>query len=226
MYKIVKIFSFLVLSIVLLSFASCGKAQSKTSDSEFNANINSETEEIQSIDFDEMTKSILSIITYDSKVPELKIIYGDETYDAVKGTYDWTYDKGDETFESIIADGLHPLQAEGIVPEIPYLYSTLSHVNPLKVDLSFDLFPSNVTARSWKATDWGNVDAESESVVVTLLIDDRDEPQFELQLNGNANIYEITATWNGADDTGGTVTYIFCISDSVNVNAGMQVEVE
>lgn len=152
-----------------------------------------------------------------SMVPSLKIVYGAETYEPMIGTYSWTWDKGDGTFQAVNVDSMHPTAAKEYMPEVLFFVSPLSSVNPYEVYLNFDVQPTEISARAWQITDWESFDDGTTDVKITSYHDDDEDSQFALELKDVPYVYEITAKWDfddGTGGTGGTVSYCFYTADN------------
>ncbi len=149
-------------------------------------------------------------VTYNVDIPKLNVLYADISYEAMKGTLSWTYDKGDGTFEGVNADSMHPTAAMEHMPKVEFYYGPISRIDPYIVYLMFDTPPTDVSVQAWHISE-ENGSPAAESVGLDLLPYDGEEgdPQYKLKLLDKPHIYEITARWNGESDTGGTVRYCF-----------------
>ena len=122
-----------------------------------------------------------------SAPPELRVVCGSEEVIATSGI-------GTNT----IACGMHPLDAREYTAELAQVGTT--------ANLMFDMKPTTVEVRCWKADSWGNTAAESEKVPVE---------DWSINLMSEAAIYEVTAKWENATLDGskrkynGTASYTF-----------------
>jgi hypothetical protein len=136
--------------------------------------------------------------------PPLTVVQGDTRVTALQGTSSWTYRTGEESC-SICADAAHPLQAKDRMP-------SLVTAGEETVCLLWEFPPDEVTVRCYESAAWGTYDAQSVSLpVMTLQIcSAREEsPQFRLELQQGAYIYEIIAEWNSHELWGGSSCYSF-----------------
>ena len=73
-----------------------------------------------------------------SKPPELTVVCGEASTEAVKGTFEWSYPQKDGTTAHIIADALLPLEMEELLTPLVMKPSPLSHIDPRTAYLIFD----------------------------------------------------------------------------------------
>lgn len=132
-----------------------------------------------------------------SAPPELRVVCGSEEVIATSGNYTWDSElSGIGT--NTIACGMHPLDAREYTAELAQVGTT--------ANLMFDMKPTTVEVRCWKADSWGNTAAESEKVPVE---------DWSINLMSEAAIYEVTAKWENATLDGskrkynGTASYTF-----------------
>lgn len=112
-----------------------------------------------------------------SAPPELRVVCGSEEVIATSGNYDWNYEVNG-IGSSAIACGMHPLDAREYTAELAQVGTT--------ANLVFDMKPTTVEVRCWKADSWGNTAAESEKVPVE---------DWSINLISEGAIYEVTAKW-------------------------------
>ena len=138
--------------------------------------------------------------------PALTVICGENnSVEALKGTYSWTYLEEDGTGIGINADSMHPLEAKEYMP---YFVNP----NPSKVNLQWDIAPDMISVCCWNEEDWGQPDAKSEELeVLTLMVDSNIDiaPIPSIQLKDGNHIYEVIAEWNSSEKYNGTVCYSF-----------------
>ncbi len=149
-----------------------------------------------------------------SILPSLEIIYGAKTYKPMRGTYSWTWDNGDGTFQTENVDSMHPTVAKDYMPEVMFFVSPLSSANPHMVYLNFDGQPTEISARAWHITDWKNFGDGTADVKITPYSGSEEESQYTLELKDVPYVYEITAKWDFGDGTGGTITYCFYTAEN------------
>ena len=139
--------------------------------------------------------------------PALTVVYGENSIEASRGTYSWTYQNEDGTWTGIEADSMHPLQAKEYMPSL-----NLLPVIPSFVGMQWDTVPDKVSVRCWSEAYWGQYDAESEEVPAKLLcIDSSDgcDPYFSVELKDGSYVYEVIAEWNSAEAYSGKACYSF-----------------
>ena len=139
--------------------------------------------------------------------PALTVAYGEESIEALRGTFSWTYQNEDGTQTGIEADSMHPLQAKEYMPQL-----TLLPVAPSFAAMQWDTLPDKVSVRCWSEAYWGQYDAESETVPAKLLcIDSSDgrDPYFSVELKDGSYVYEVIAEWNSAETYSGKARYSF-----------------
>lgn len=145
--------------------------------------------------------------------PALTVIFGEESIEALRGTSSWMYDNGDGTFTGIEADSMHPLQAKEYMTPLYLMQTALSPGDPYAATLQWAVLPDRVSARCWEEEDWGQYDAASQEVPVTLLSIDSGNPDSAaiccIELEAGNKIYEITAHWERSERYSGTAHYSF-----------------
>ena len=136
----------------------------------------------------------------EKEVPAMQLICSDGsstyTVNVFPGTSSWQYDNGDGTCSAFISCGFHPLDSEGIMPEIR-LPSDL-----FKIEISFSLSPAFLYVRRWKDSCIGNAekyDKDSETVNTA-------ENEIAVINDGTGYIYEVRARWPQ-----GEAVYAFCL---------------
>lgn len=133
--------------------------------------------------------------------PSLMVVCGDESIEAIGGNYSWNVDNGDGTASSVIACGAHPLDGRDYTP-------VLEVEGDGSVLLQFGPQPTSITVQCWSEEYWGDTSAASQEVPVEALAEDPEALVISLMEGGY--IYEVSATWDGADGSGGTASYVFC----------------
>ena len=139
--------------------------------------------------------------------PALMAVYGENSIEALKGTFSWTYQNEDGTWTGIEADSMHPLQAKEYMPNL-----TLLPVIASFAGMQWDTLPDRISVRCWSEAYWGQYDAESEEISAKLLcIDSSDgcDPYFSIALKDGNNVYEVIAEWNSAETYHGKSCYSF-----------------
>ncbi len=137
--------------------------------------------------------------------PNLTLIVGEETFEALTGTSSWWYDNGDGTQTAIEADSPHPLTMRELMPVLP--------ADAERLTLDFPTLPDVITA-AFIVSDPSEEkpDAHLEECEVKHLCISTDKgcfDQFILELSSGSKIYEIVAEWMRLPDCGGTVRYSF-----------------
>lgn len=129
-----------------------------------------------------------------TKVPELVVVFENETIAAEKGPFDWSYDKGDGTWSSIIACGYFILEYAEDVNALE-----LQSNDNLVVWLQFGgVDPDNITVGCWNLDEQN---PEREEVEVNGL---------SFKLKAGNYVYEIDASWKLQERLfGGSAQYSF-----------------
>jgi len=114
--------------------------------------------------------------------PELTVVAGDESIDAVLGTYSWSIDNEDGTMKAIEADSAPPPELVGqmAAPEV---------TGDTSIELDFKIEPDSYTVKIWQEDN--TVISESEEVLLT---------------SEGTVIYEVLANWQE-----GTASYAFTL---------------
>lgn len=142
--------------------------------------------------------------------PTLSVLYDETVTEALKGVYSWTWQNADGTSTSLLADSLHPLQAQEFMTPLYLLADTHPDPASLNAYLQFEAIPDQIRVCRWSGDDWGRTDAESELVEVS---DDAGDPSaaplFKISLEDGQYIYEVTAVWDQMEAYSGTASYSF-----------------
>lgn len=115
--------------------------------------------------------------------PELTVVAGDESVDAVMGTYSWSIDNEDGTMTAIEADSAAP-------PELVSTMTALEVTGDTSIELDFEIEPDSYTVKIWE--EGNTVISKSEEVLLT---------------NEGTVIYEVLANWQE-----GTASYAFTLN--------------
>lgn len=134
-----------------------------------------------------------------SEPPQLTMSYNGESNVVWMGGHSWIYQNEAGTFDAIIADSNHPLNCVDAMTQITLIPTTISAIEPHKVNLEFELSPHKITIFRYE------IGAENESEGVEVRLDDS-----TLQLEYGNYLYHIIAEWNYPDKLGGTIDYAFC----------------
>lgn len=111
--------------------------------------------------------------------PTLELISGEETFTATENGYTWYYNNSDGTWNSTIADCLHPLDSS------EYMQTILAEGDTLT--LVFGVAPENYTVRCWPDTAMGTGDTTGELTVST--------NGWEIELLDGGYVYQVIAQW-------------------------------
>lgn len=144
--------------------------------------------------------------------PELTVICGKNSVEALRGTTNWTYQNADGTNTAIASDSMHPLQAKEYMQPLDLIPIPFSYVDPTKAYLQWNIVPDTVLVRCWNEKCWGQTTAESEEIAVSSLMIDSDiqtAPSISFELKDGNYIYEVVAKWNSDEKYGGTAYYSF-----------------
>lgn len=128
--------------------------------------------------------------------PALTVTCGDQSGEALLGTYSWTYDNGDGTMTSVNACGSHPLSDRDWMTPIPRNGSE-------SVALDFTAEPTAVSVRCWSDR-YANDDGSYEANYTTLTC----ENGIAAIPADGGYIYEVRAEWEY-----GNAYYSFYIVD-------------
>lgn len=132
--------------------------------------------------------------------PEARLHHSNGTDTIVTGGYSWVTTDEDGLMNATVADAAHPLDCRDLLEPI-YVSGDTAALELIDGTyfVTESCRPDSVTVRCWPDTQWGNTDAESETVSC-------DYPVFAVKPGGY--IYEITAVWNDSANThSGTVCY-------------------
>ena len=150
------------------------------------------------------------------KPPVLTVVYGDDSIEALKGTYSWMYQNADGAFTGKNADGVYVLDAKNQMPYLSLLPPDPSNPDLPTADLHWDIAPDKITVLYWDETAWRQPDASEEEPAEepeahTLMIDYavEDASATAIELKDGEYIYEIIAEWNSAEEYHGTACYGF-----------------
>ena len=136
-------------------------------------------------------------------IPTLMVLAGNAPAQVPTCGYDWTVTnrlgRGASIISdaSIIADAVHPLDAQADLP-------TVALSGGETASLYFSLVPDSVTVTYWGAQE---TDHENSAQVETAYLNDTfrfTTPEAEGPL-----VFQITAQWTGYQDVSGTVSYAF-----------------
>ena len=130
-------------------------------------------------------------------IPTLMVLAGNAPAQVPTCGYDWTVTNRLGRGASIIADAVHPLDAQADLP-------TVALSGGETASLYFSLVPDSVTVTYWGAQE---TDHENSAQVETAYLNDTfrfTTPEAEGPL-----VFQITAQWTGYQDVSGTVSYAF-----------------
>ena len=131
--------------------------------------------------------------------PALTVSGGDETIEAMRGTYGWQYQINENQFTGVDADSMHPLDAKEYIPEITLEKSDDPDKSGL-VTLEWEIPPTSIDVTAWEPL-WGEYEkAESWGVA---------NAYGEFQLKEGDYVYEIKASWGDKTEYNGTAYYSF-----------------
>ena len=142
-----------------------------------------------------------------SAPPALTVICGEESVEALTGSFAWAVPQKDGTITHVIADALHPLDTKELLTPLTIRPSTVSRVDPRTAYLVFDgPLPDQVEVYRW-------VDGPDDPYTVQLASQKVDMGEriygFEIKLEEAYSIYEVCAQWGSSEQEGGEVSYIF-----------------
>lgn len=149
-----------------------------------------------------------------SEPPALTVVNGSMRIEALRGGYEWRQKGDDGTVLSVIADCAHPLDMQTAVPALPCQPARAGELDAHTAYLCFDVLPDKLTVRCWSTDCWGDNSAESNTVFVTLAeseasLEAATAQTYRIPITENDCVYEVSATWNGTDECGGSATYSF-----------------
>ena len=141
-----------------------------------------------------------------SKPPVLTVICGEESVEALTGSFEWATPQKDGTIALVIADALHPLETKDLLTPLTVYPTTVSSIDPRTVYLIFDgPLPDQLEVYRW-------VDGPDDPY--TVLLDSKKVDMgnhvdgFAIQIEEAYSIYEVCAQW-GSEHEGGEVSYVF-----------------
>ncbi len=146
-----------------------------------------------------------------SKPPELTVVCGEQSAEAIKGTFTWVYPQEDGSAAIVIADALHPLEMEDLLTPLVIKPSQLSHIDPRTAYLLFDgPLPEQLQVYRWHDAqgDMYTVHLEAEKVDMGKT-DGKHVTGFEIYLDEEYGVYEVFAQWGDGEHEGGEVSYVF-----------------
>ena len=138
-----------------------------------------------------------------TRPPALTVWIGEDSAEALLGTYSWDYDAGGGTWAGVESDSAHPLDAEAWMPHLQVLPETSSADDPPAAVLEFEVEPDEVQVCCWSDAHWGNTAAESETAPLH---------GNSVMLKDSGYIYEVIAAWNSGDHYHGTAHYSFYVT--------------
>ena len=159
-----------------------------------------------------------------SKPPELKVVCGEESVQAVKGTFAWSYPQANGTTAHIIADALLPLEMKELLTPLTIRPSTQSRTNPRTAYLLFDgPLPDQLQVYRWVdgPDDPYTVHMEAEKAEMGK-VGGRPIYGFEFLLTEEYAIYEVCAQWGSSEYGGGEVSYVFAAQLQIPTVQGIQ----
>lgn len=128
------------------------------------------------------------------EVPDLTVVCGGQSINALHGTSYWHYVEGDSGVGTNSCS-MHPLDAQEHMPILDMTEGIAT--------LEFTYVPDTWSACCWSDENWGNTDAESEPAVKT-------EGGTGIALE-SGYIYEIHAQWDSVKSCGGDGYYSFYV---------------
>ena len=142
-----------------------------------------------------------------SKPPVLTVICGEESVEALTGSFAWAAPQKDGTIAHVIADALHPLETKDLLTPLTIHPSTFSSIDPRTAYLVFDgPLPVQLEVYRW-------VDGADDPYTVQLASQKVDMGEriygFEIKLEEAYSIYEVCAQWGNSEQEGGEVSYVF-----------------
>ena len=146
--------------------------------------------------------------------PALTVISGGKRVDALRGTYSWEYQNADGTFTGIESDSLHPLDSREHMPELLISEVEETGETPFYAILEFESEPDEVSVCFWNEECWTDVSAESKQIEArktkgTSGTGNESVIHFNIELQQEGGIYEVTAKWSSSEEYGGTAYYSF-----------------
>ncbi len=143
--------------------------------------------------------------------PQLTVISGDTSINALLGTYSWSYELTNGKSQGICADGAHPLDSKKYMKSPLTFTATEDSPEDLpSVTLQFGIAPDSFTVNGWPTYYFGDSSATSENIPVT---------GSSFKLKDRDYVYEIIATWDSNKHSfGGTAYYSFYTVKHVSEN--------
>lgn len=162
-----KVYTFILIGV--LALAGC----SDTDETSDEGNVNNESEQIGNDVSPEEARP---------EPPELSIQVGEESFNSILGTYSWSVENEDSTFDGIEVDSVAP-------PELVSTMDPLQVTADTTITLDFEEEPDRYTVRIWDEDN--NILSESD----------------EVDLSGEGTvIYDVVAHWDQ-----GTASYAFSL---------------
>lgn len=122
--------------------------------------------------------------------PACTVESGGTSVQAMRGGFSWSWES-EEGMEAVIADSAHPLDCQELLPPFSAGEGTAA--------LKFELEPTEIEyVQCWPDSCWGEPAAAGEELPVEGGV---------ISLKEGGWIYEIRACWDGANGSGGTVSY-------------------
>lgn len=126
--------------------------------------------------------------------PNLHIQTGEASAQALSGGCSWNWKASKDYWSGFCSDSMHPLDCKELLTPI------ITHDTTAM--LIFADMPESITVHRWSDSQWGNCEAEAETVAVN---------GQTIPLENGGWVYEVTGKW---DDNGyyyGTASYCFYI---------------
>ncbi len=174
---------FIIFMVVVLFTLGCTDARQQESNQVTNKNAN--------------TDALDKEYDYSQDVPELVLEYNNESVDAVRGTYSWNIEKGDE--------GTY-IEADSGPPEelIKHQEQQITINEATDIHLVFDRDPASYTVLIWNEENY----ELSEEIDVF-------DNNISININQTCTIYEVIANFSFDNDLkeAGTVYYAFIVNE-------------
>lgn len=154
--------------------------------------------------------------------PVMVVVSNEQSIEAARGTASWMYRLPDGTGKGVNYDSSHPLTYIGSLPRIDIIPAYNGNTDPLSALLSFNiggdpaniLPPDEIQVVCWQESEWYKPDPLSQNIPVTVA-----NGNIFISMVDGSCVYEVTASWNGADSCSGTVRNAFCAQKfTVNLN--------
>jgi len=129
-----------------------------------------------------------------SEPPNLHVMAGNVSTQALSGTCTWAWEKAFGQWEGMCRDSMPALSCKELLEGM--------YAEEEQAILAFGTVPDRVTVQCWPDTQWDNPDAEPIQIPVN---------GQTITLRDGGYIYEVVAQWNETDDRGfyGTAYYCF-----------------